>query len=71
MPVYEYECDRCGSFEVEQKITAEPLTACPHTMREAVRGGFVAAPCDGNVRRLIASSTNFVLKGTGWFKDGY
>jgi putative FmdB family regulatory protein len=27
--------------------------------------------CDGPVQRLISGSTSFVLKGTGWFKDGY
>ncbi len=27
--------------------------------------------CGGSVRRLISGSTSFVLKGSGWFKDGY
>lgn len=71
MPTYEYECERCGPFEVEQKISEPPLTRCPRTMREAVRGGFSKEPCDGNVKRLIPSATSFILKGPGWFKDGY
>jgi putative FmdB family regulatory protein len=71
VPVYEYECDRCGTFEMEQKISDPPLTACPHMARAAVRGGFESEPCDGTVRRLIAGSTGFVLNGKGWFKDGY
>jgi putative FmdB family regulatory protein len=29
MPTYEYECPRCGTFEVEQKISDPTLTACP------------------------------------------
>ena len=27
--------------------------------------------CGGSLRRLIPGSTSFVLKGSGWFKDGY
>lgn len=71
MPTYEYECDRCGPFEVEQKITESPLSACPRVMADAVRGGHVAVPCYGQVKRLISGSTSFTLKGSGWFKDGY
>lgn len=71
MPTYEYECDRCGPFETEQKITDEPLTSCPRTMRTAVRGGYTEEPCDGAVKRVIAGTTSFVLKGSGWSKDGY
>lgn len=28
-------------------------------------------PCGAPVRRLISGSTSFVLKGSGWYKDGY
>jgi len=28
-------------------------------------------PCGGPVKRVIAGRTGFVLKGSGWFKDGY
>lgn len=31
----------------------------------------LTATCGGPVRRLISGSTSFVLKGTGWFRDGY
>jgi putative FmdB family regulatory protein len=31
----------------------------------------VTPACGGPVRRLISGSTSFVLKGSGWFKDGY
>jgi putative FmdB family regulatory protein len=71
VPTYEYECNRCGPFEAEQKASEAPLVACPRMMRVAVRGGFAKEPCDGEVRRLIAGSTSFVLKGSRWAKDGY
>lgn len=62
MPIYEYECKTCGKrVEVEQRITAEPLT----THRECAE-----TPCDGDVKRLI-TRTSFILKGRGWAKDGY
>jgi len=56
---YDYECKTCGyCFEAEQKITEAPLKKC---VRES---------CGGDVKRLIHAS-GFVLKGTGWYRDGY
>jgi putative FmdB family regulatory protein len=76
MPTYEYECERCGTFEVEQKISDSPLTECPNTINEKIPavvygGGFRIFTCGKPVRRLIAGQTGFVLNGKGWFKDGY
>ncbi len=57
MPVYEYECPACEKiFEVQQKISDEPLRECPD--------------CGGAVKKLISQSS-FHLKGGGWYKDGY
>jgi len=64
MPTYEYKikkdlegCDYCNeSFEIEQKITDKPLKKCPE--------------CGEGIERLISEST-FVLKGKGWYVDGY
>ncbi len=58
MPIYEYACERCDSeFEVEQRITEDPLKRCPSC--RSVK-----------VKRLI-SQTSFVLKGSGWYADLY
>jgi putative FmdB family regulatory protein len=58
MPLYEYACAGCGDeFEVEQRITDEPVKSCP-------------ACWSRKVRRLI-SQTSFVLKGSGWHADLY
>jgi len=58
MPIYEYACERCNSeFEVEQRITEDPLKRCPSC--RSVK-----------VKRLI-SQTSFVLKGSGWYSDLY
>lgn len=57
MPIYEYVCQECEQHhEVMQKISEEPLTACPS--------------CGGMLRKMI-SSTSFVLKGTGWYATDY
>jgi putative FmdB family regulatory protein len=57
VPTYEYLCDQCHrTFEVRQRITAEPLTRC-----EA---------CGGSLRRLL-SSAPFILKGEGWYVTDY
>ncbi len=57
MPIYEYRCLDCGEeFEVIQKVSARPLRKC--------------RKCGGRLEKLI-SRTSFVLKGGGWYADGY
>lgn len=56
MPIYEYRCDKCGTFEITQRITEKPLGKCP--------------TCKGKVKKLI-SNTSFQLKGTGWYVTDY
>ncbi|MBM4299071.1 MAG: hypothetical protein FJ143_15150 [Deltaproteobacteria bacterium] len=56
MPIYEYQCQKCGSFEATQRITEKALSKCP--------------TCKGKVKKLI-SNTSFQLKGTGWYITDY
>ena len=56
MPIYEYQCNKCGLIEVTQRITEKALTKCP--------------TCRSKVKRLI-SNTSFQLKGTGWYITDY
>ena len=56
MPIYEYQCSKCGVFEVTQRITEDPLKKCPS--------------CPRKVQKLI-SNTSFQLKGTGWYVTDY
>ncbi len=57
MPVYEYECTKCGHHtEVFQKISDAPLETC--------------SLCNGKIKKLISQST-FHLKGTGWYVTDY
>jgi putative FmdB family regulatory protein len=58
MPTYSYTCDACGeSFEKEQRIVEDPIKVCE----------LCGKP---QARRLIVSG-NFILKGGGWYSDGY
>lgn len=56
MPIYEYECPRCGVFDVMQKITEKPLRKCP--------------TCKAKVTKLLSQSS-FQLKGSGWYVTDY
>jgi putative FmdB family regulatory protein len=63
MPIYEYECDKCGAvFEAMQAISAKPLKTCN------------GLGCDdkdnGKVHRLVSAS-GFILKGSGWYTSEY
>jgi putative FmdB family regulatory protein len=58
MPTYEYRCDACGNeFEREQRISEAPVKKCP--------------ACGKSKARRMVSSANFILKGSGWYSDGY
>jgi putative FmdB family regulatory protein len=63
MPIYEYECDKCGSvFEAMQAISAKPLKTC--------KGLGCEDKDNGKVRRLVSTS-GFILKGSGWYTSEY
>lgn len=58
MPLYEYGCEACGHrFEIQQKLAEAPLSLCPACSKESLQ--------------KIISAAAFVLKGGGWYKDGY
>jgi putative FmdB family regulatory protein len=57
MPIYEYECSKCGRVdEALQKFSDKPLTRCKH--------------CSGKLQKLISHSS-FHLKGSGWYITDY
>jgi putative FmdB family regulatory protein len=57
MPLYEYECESCGSrFERIQKFSDPPVTVCP--------------TCGGAVRKLL-SSPAIQFKGSGFYITDY
>lgn len=56
MPTYEYECSKGHQFEVEQSMSEPALKRC--------------RICRAKARRLLSASP-FILKGGGWYSDGY
>ena len=59
MPIYEYECEKCGSvFELIHAISAAPPKKCE------TKG------CKGKPRRMV-SKGGFILKGEGWYVTDY
>lgn len=58
MPIYEYVCNECGhQFDALQKISDEPLKACP--------------TCDKDALRKKISAPGFRLGGSGWYETDF
>jgi putative FmdB family regulatory protein len=56
---YEYECQACGhQWEAEQSIKDSPLKRCASCGKD-------------KAKRLVSGGTGFLLKGGGWYADGY
>jgi putative FmdB family regulatory protein len=59
MPTYEYRCEACGhEWEAFQSMKDDPLTDCPECG-------------EPKAKRQISAGTGFILKGGGWYADGY
>ena len=56
MPLYEYQCPKCGRFELIRKFSDEALTKCP--------------TCGSDVQKLL-SAPAIQFKGTGWYITDY
>ncbi len=57
MPIYEYECYKCGGIEEAfQKMSEAPLKKC--------------SKCKGELKKLVSHSS-FHLKGSGWYVTDY
>ena len=57
MPIYEYECHKCGRhLEALQTVSEPPLTTCPD--------------CKGKLKKLL-SAPAFQFKGSGWYVTDY
>ncbi len=56
---YEYVCAGCGhQWEAEQSISEAPLKTCPACKAE-------------RAKRQVSGGQGFILKGGGWYADGY
>jgi putative FmdB family regulatory protein len=58
MPIYEYECQKCGhTLEALQKFSEKPLRECPECGRH-------------QLKRLV-SAPLFRLAGSGWYETDF
>jgi len=56
LPLYEYQCPKCGRFELIRKFSDPALTTCP--------------TCGSEVQKLF-SAPAIQFKGTGWYITDY
>jgi putative FmdB family regulatory protein len=57
MPTYGYRCGSCGhEFEIRQRITEEPLTACPK--------------CGGKLSKMVYPA-GVIFTGSGYYTTDY
>ncbi|MGB8930767.1 MAG: FmdB family zinc ribbon protein [Anaeromyxobacteraceae bacterium] len=56
MPIYEYQCPKCGKFDVIQKMSDAPLET--------------HEPCGSPVSKLMSASS-FSFKGSGFYITDY
>lgn len=57
MPTYVYKREDGSTFEIEQRITADPLDTCPTTGQK--------------VRRIPSAGAGLVFKGSGFYLTDY
>ena len=58
MPIYEYECQKCGHYlEALQKIADKPLRECPE--------------CGKHSLKRLVSAPMFRLSGSGWYETDF
>jgi putative FmdB family regulatory protein len=58
MPTYEYECPKCGVFDVFQSMKDEHLKTCPtcHSRK---------------LKRLMGKGAGIIFKGSGFYQTDY
>jgi putative FmdB family regulatory protein len=56
LPLYEYKCPQCGTFELIKKSSDAPLLTCP--------------TCGKEVHKLL-SAPAIQFKGSGWYITDY
>lgn len=60
MPTYTYECQKCHKVvEIQQSVSARVPPMC------------FEDGCNGEPMESVITQSSFILKGSGWAKDGY
>ena len=57
MPLYEYQCEKCGErVDIIQRVSDKPYSHCPK--------------CGGDMKKLV-SAPAIQFKGSGFYKTDY
>lgn len=56
MPIYRFQCKKCGHVQETIQGSTEPSPPCEK--------------CSGEMEKKMGRGS-FSLKGSGWYKDGY
>lgn len=58
MPIRDYNCERCKKqYEYFHHGPNDQVPTCPH--------------CGSKEAKKLPAKSDFILKGRGWYKDGY
>lgn len=61
MPMYDYKCIKCEQdFEYFHATSDDKVPECPHCETKTLEH-----------EKQISKATSHILKGRGWYKDGY
>lgn len=58
MPTYDYQCERCGTFEVYQSIKDSALTVCPTCKSK-------------KLKKLLSGGGGVIFTGSGFWETDY
>ena len=58
MPTYDYNCPKCGTFEVYQSIKDKTLTVCPTCKSK-------------KLTKLLATGGGVIFSGSGFWETDY
>jgi len=57
LPIYEYRCPKGHTFELFQRMSDEPVAACPE--------------CGESASRVLSGGAGFLFKGEGFYITDY
>jgi putative FmdB family regulatory protein len=57
MPIYDYNCPKCGQFEALVRNKKEEVKFCPQ--------------CGSKIEKIMSLVGGFNFKGNGWYETDY
>jgi len=57
MPIYEYNCPKCGVFECIRSYSDDELKSCPR--------------CNSDIEKILSIPSQPIFRGNGFYKTDY